>query len=109
MASLLAQTIVAQTPLTQFVPWIALLVTGFLLYEVFIKKDSKYIEALTTQRVLVPLFILVALALAPASVTALFGFAETAVTVLIQLISAVLISVTVVAGLTYMGKFFGLI
>lgn len=109
MASLLGQTLVAQTPLTNYIPWIALLVTGYLLYMIFFKKDSKYIELVTTQRVLIPLFMLVALALVPSSVMALFGFAETAIMTVVQIITAFLVSIAVVAGITFVARFLNLV
>jgi len=109
MSALLGQVLFEQTPVQQFLPWIAIATLAYFFYMVFGKKDSKYIEMLTTQRVLIPLFMLVAFSLVPSSVMALFGIAETLVTSLIQIFVSILLPLVVVAGCAYLAKYFGLI
>jgi len=105
--ALLDQVLMAQTPIQQFVPWIGLITLIYLLYKVFGEKDAKFIELLGTQKLLIPIFILIALALVPASTTVLFGIAEPLIDVLLQIIIAILMGVAVSAGIVFVAKLFG--
>ena len=104
MTSLLAQALTTETALSQLVPFVALLTAGVLLWFTFIKKDKRALELLTTQNLLVPVFMFIALALAPASVMALFGFAESTVMTVVQILIAILFPMIIVGGFAFLLK-----
>jgi len=102
MESVLAQALYQATPVSNWTPVIAFLVPVVLLYLVFAKKDRRVIELLTTQKLLVPIGILLALALSPASVMAIFGSVQNIMMAVVQLITAVFIPTIITAGVVYL-------
>ena len=101
------QTLAEPTAIQQYLPWIAFLTMGFLIYKVFYQKDKTFVEKLTTRKIAYPIAILGLLMLAPAGVMAIFGVAEAWMTLVLQVMIAVLFPVVFFAGILYTLMFFG--
>ena len=97
MTSILVQAITTPSALSSFLPWIALFTFLGLGYMVFFQKDKRIIELLTTSKALLPTFFLIAMALVPSTVMAIFGAFEPVMNFLIQVFLAVLIPMVFVA------------
>lgn len=97
MTSILVQAITMPSALSSFLPWIALFTLVGLGYMVFFQKDKRTIELLTTSKIAIPTIFLIAMAVAPSSVMALFGAIEPIMTFLVQVFIAVLISLVIIA------------
>ena len=106
MASLLQYSLSQATPISGIAPWIALVAFLYVAYEAFVKKESKFVELLTTNKILVPIFMLVGMALVPSSVVALFGIVEPVVTAIVQIVTGVLFAILLNAGVAWLIKTF---
>lgn len=101
MDSLLAQTLYASTPLTSYMPLLALIVTLYLAYKVFVQKDRNMVELMTTQRIIAPVAIFLALALAPSGAIAVFGGLQQVMTFILQIATVILTPFVVIAVIAY--------
>jgi hypothetical protein len=90
------------TQAAQYAPWIAVItfLAGF--YLAFIKKDRTFVETLTSMKVLVPAVIFFGIALAPATALAIFGSFQTAITLILAVISAIIFPLLLVAGIVWL-------
>jgi len=106
MTSVLAQAITMPSGLTSFLPWIAIATFLGLAYMVFMKKDKRILEMLTTSKALLPTFFLVAMALVPSTVMAIFGAFEPVMNFLIQAFLSILIPFVFIAIPVYIVRAF---
>ena len=94
------------TQAAQYAPWIALVTFLAGLYLVFIKKDRGFIETLTSMKVLVPAVIFFGIALAPAGALAIFGSFQTAITLILAVVSAIIFPLLLVAAIVWLVQLF---
>jgi len=92
MTSILVQAITMPSGITSFLPWIAIATFLGLMYLVFMKKDKRILEMLTTSKALVPTLFLIALAVIPSTVMSIFGVIEPMMNFLVQAFIAILIA-----------------
>ena len=95
MTSLLQTALMQQGAIGELVPWIALLTFLYIAYETYFRKEARFIELLTTQKVLVPVLLLIGMALTPASVMAVFGILQPLIEGIVQITTAVLAGILV--------------
>jgi len=94
------------TQAAQYAPWIAVItfLAGF--YLAFIKKDRSFIETLTSMKVLVPAVIFLGIALAPAGALAIFGSFQTAITIILAIVSVVIFPLLLFAAIVWLFQLF---
>jgi ABC-type antimicrobial peptide transport system permease subunit len=90
------------TQLAQYAPWIAVLTFIAGLYLAFGKKEKRFIETVTSMKILVPAVIFFGVALAPASALAIFGSFQAAITLMLAVISAIIFPLLLVAGIVWL-------
>ena len=106
MTSLLMQSL-TEGPLANFVPWIGIIVFLYIAYLVYWKKNSKMIELLTTQKIIVPILFLIGIGAVGAGTVALvFGGLSPVIMVIVQLISPILIAMLVHSAMAWIIKNF---
>jgi hypothetical protein len=101
MPTILAQAIATPTQITAFLPFIGLAVLAYLLYQVFSKKEEKFIKLMKFPNSAVILLILIAMALIPASTLALLGFLTPTALILTQIFSVVFIAYMLADSIFY--------
>jgi hypothetical protein len=94
------------TQAAQYAPWIALITFLAGLYLAFIKKDRTFVETLTSMKVLVPAVIFFGIALAPAGALAIFGSFQTAITLILAVVSAIIFPLLLVAVIVWLVQLF---
>ena len=92
-------------PLANFVPYIGIIAFLYIAYLVYWKKDSKMIELLTTQKILVPILLLIGIgAVGAGSVAVAFGGLSPLVMAIIQIVSPILMALVAHSAIAYVLK-----
>lgn len=94
-------------PLANFVPYIGIIAFLYIAYLVYWKKDKKMIELLTTQKILVPLLLIIGLgAVGAGSIAVAFGGLSPLVMAVLQIVSPILMAMVAHSAIAWVVKNF---